>query len=46
MNKNSIAYQSIFGEYHKDEDRITYGSWLRINGSRLMTTRNMGEQNV
>lgn len=38
MNKNSIAYLSIFGEYHKDEDRITAAllQILRIGGPELM----------
>lgn len=37
-NKRSIAYQSIFGEYHKDEDRITAAllQILRIGGPELM----------
>lgn len=38
MNKKSIAYQSIFGEYHKDEDRVTAAllQILRIGGPELM----------
>ena len=37
-NNRSIAYQSIFGEYHKDEDRVTAAllQILRIGGSELM----------
>jgi len=37
-NKKSIAYQSIFGEYHKEEDRVTAAllQILRIGGPDLM----------
>lgn len=37
-NKRSIAYQSIFGEYHNDEDRVTAAllQILRIGGAELM----------